>query len=51
MTGKSNPLIDLLLSIIVPSIILMKYSGDNHLGASGALVVALSFAVALGLYL
>lgn len=50
MTGKSNPLLDLLLSIVVPSIILMKFSGDNDLGASGALVVALAFPVGLGLY-
>ena len=50
MTGKPNPLLDLLLSIVIPSIILMKFSGDNDLGASGALVVALAFPVAVGLY-
>ncbi len=50
MTGKPRPLIDLLLSIVVPSIILMKFSGDNDLGASGALVVALAFPVTVGLY-
>ena len=50
MTGKPRPLIDLLLSIVAPSIILMKYSGDQDLGASGALVVALAFPVTVGLY-
>jgi len=50
MTGKPQPLIDLLLSIILPSMILMKFSGDQDLGASGALVVALSFPLAVGLY-
>lgn len=50
MTGKPRPLIDLLLSIVVPSIILMKFSGDQDLGASGALVVALAFPVTVGLY-
>ncbi len=50
MDTRTSPLIDLLLSIVVPSIILMKFSGDNDLGASGALVVALAFPVTVGLY-
>ena len=41
MTSQSNsptpdhqprPWIDLLVSIIIPSVILMKFSGDEHLG-------------------
>ncbi len=47
---KPRPLIDLLLSIVIPSVILMKLSGDNDLGASGALIVALAFPIGWGLY-
>lgn len=50
MTDKPRPLLDLLLSIVVPSLVLMKFSDDNYLGATGALVVALSFPVTIGLY-
>ena len=50
MERKPRPLIDLLLSIVIPSIILMKFSEADELGASGALVVALAFPVGLGLY-
>ncbi|MDJ0833488.1 MAG: VC0807 family protein [Gammaproteobacteria bacterium] len=50
MTRKPRPLIDLLLSIVIPSIILMKFSGDENLGATMALVVALAFPISLGLY-
>jgi len=50
MERKPRPLIDLLLSIVIPSIILMKFSGDNELGATTALVVALAFPIGLGLY-
>jgi hypothetical protein len=47
---KPRPLIDLLFSIGIPSLILMKFSGDNGLGASTALIVALAFPLAWGLY-
>jgi len=47
---KPRPLIDLLLSIVIPSVILMKLSGENDLGATGALVVALAFPISWGLY-
>lgn len=47
---KPRPLIDLLVSIVLPSIILMKFSGDEHLGASGGLIVALAFPVSWGLF-
>ena len=50
MTHKPRPLIDILVSIIIPSLILMKFSDDNDLGATGALVVALAFPIAWGLY-
>ena len=47
---KPRPLIDLLVSIILPSIILMKFSGDNDLGAAGALITALAFPISWGLF-
>ena len=50
MERKSRPLIDLLLSIVIPSVILMKFSGADDLGAANALIVALAFPIGLGLY-
>jgi intracellular septation protein A len=50
MTHKPRPLIDLLVSIVLPSAILMKLSGDERLGAVGALVLALAFPIGWGLY-
>ena len=47
---KPRPLVDLLVSIILPSVILMKLSSTEDLGASGALVVALAFPVSWGLF-
>ena len=47
---QPRPLIDLLVSIIIPSVILMKLSGTDDLGASGALIVALAFPISWGLY-
>ena len=47
---KSNPLIDLLVSIVIPSIVLMKFSGEQDLGPAGALVVALAFPIGWGMY-
>ena len=47
---KPRPLVDLLVSIVIPSLILMKFSGDNDLGASGALIMALAFPLSWGLY-
>ncbi len=49
-THKPRPLIDLLVSIIIPSVILMKFSGDSDLGASGALIAALAFPISWGLF-
>jgi len=47
---KPRPLVDLLVSIVIPSILLMKFSGDDALGATTALVMALAFPVSWGLY-
>lgn len=47
---KPRPLIDLLISIVLPSIILMKLSGDADLGATRALIFALSLPIGWGLF-
>lgn len=47
---KSNPLIDLVISIIIPSLILMKLSGDEWLGTTYALLGALAFPFFYGVY-
>lgn len=49
-THKPRPLVDLLVSIVIPSVILMKLSNATALGAPGALVAALSFPVAWGIF-
>ncbi len=47
---KPRPLIDLIISIVIPSVILMKFSGDQDLGAAGGLIVALAFPIGWGLF-
>ena len=47
---KPRPMFDLLVSIVIPSIILMKFSGAENLGASTALIVALAFPLSWGLF-
>ena len=47
---KQSPFIDLIVSILLPSVILMKLSGDDKLGPTGALILALAFPVGWGLY-
>ncbi|MGC8119625.1 VC0807 family protein [Marinobacter sp. VGCF2001] len=59
MTSQSNspvsdhqprPWVDLLVSIIIPSVILMKFSGDEHLGSVNALILGLAFPLGWGLF-
>ncbi|MCZ0921033.1 VC0807 family protein [Vibrio diabolicus] len=45
---KPNPLFEILFNVFIPSFILMKYSGEEHLGTAMALVVALLFPVVYG---
>lgn len=45
---KPNPLLELLITLIIPSIILMKLSDPQDLGATGALLLALAFPLAWG---
>lgn len=47
---KPRPLIDLAVSILIPSLVLMKLSGEERLGADGALLLALAFPLAWGLW-
>ncbi len=48
-TSKPNPLIELLITLIIPSLILMKLSSDEYLGTVNALLLALSFPLFWGL--
>jgi len=47
---KPRPWVDLLVSIIIPSVILMKFSGDEHLGSVNALILGLAFPLCWGLF-
>ncbi|QSP95575.1 MFS transporter [Marinobacter salinisoli] len=47
---KPRPFIDLLVSIVIPSLILMKLSGDEYLGSVNALVIGLAFPLGWGLF-
>jgi len=47
---KPRPMIDLLVSIVIPSVILMKLSGDDDLGSANALMLALAFPLGWGLF-
>ena len=47
---KPRPWVDLLVSIIIPSVILMTFSGDEDLGRVNALVIGLAFPLGWGLF-
>jgi len=47
-TKKSNPLFEILFNVFIPSFILMKFSGEEHLGTVMTLVVALAFPIVYG---
>ncbi|MES2821462.1 MAG: VC0807 family protein, partial [Pseudomonadota bacterium] len=49
-THKPRPLIDLLVSILLPSLILMKLSGEQYLGPVDALLLALAFPLVWGTF-
>ncbi len=46
--AKPNPLIELSITLIIPSIILMKLSGSEYLGTVNALLLALAFPLVWG---
>src|SRR5690606_42166278 len=47
---KPRPMVDLLVSIVIPSVILMKLSGEAHFGPHQALVLGLAFPLGWGLF-
>lgn len=49
-TKKSSPLFELLINIVIPSVILMKFSGEQDLGAVGGLLVALALPFGWGAF-
>ena len=49
-THKPRPLVDLLVSLLIPSLILMKFSNEAQLGADKALMLALAFPLGWGLF-
>lgn len=49
-THKPRPFVDLMVSILLPSLILMKLSGEDNLGPLGALLAALSLPIGWGLF-
>jgi len=48
--AKPNPLVEIAVTIIVPAVILMKFSGEAHLGSLNALLLALAFPLGWGLW-
>ncbi|MCB5161292.1 VC0807 family protein [Marinomonas algarum] len=49
-THKPRPMVDLIVSVILPSFILMKLSGEESLGVSGGLLLALAFPFGWGVF-
>ena len=47
---KDNPLLNILINIAIPTIVLMKFSGNEDLGPTWALIVALAFPLSYGIY-
>ena len=47
---KENPLLNILLSIVIPAIILSKFSTPEYLGVKPGFLIALCFPIGLSLY-
>lgn len=47
---KENPLLNILINIVIPSVTLSKFSTDEYLGSEMGLIVALSLPVLYGIY-
>ncbi len=45
---KENMLLNIVMNIVVPTVILTKFSGDNYLGAKLGLIIALAFPIIYG---
>lgn len=50
MTQSRSPLLEIAVTLLIPSLILMQLSKPDYLGAAGALVVALAFPIGWGLH-
>lgn len=48
--NKANPFVSLLVNIVLPTLILMKFSDERTLGVVPGLLVALSFPLLYGIY-
>lgn len=48
VSKKNNPLFEIVFNVMLPSLILMKLSGEDQLGTVAALVVALAFPAGYG---
>ena len=48
-TKKENFLLNIALNIVIPTVILSKFSGEAHLGVKGGLIVALAFPIIYGI--
>ena len=48
--SKPNPLIEIAITILVPALILMKFSGETSLGPVRALLVGLAFPLVWGIW-
>ena len=46
---RANPWVEILVTIVAPSVVLMQASGEHALGPTGALLVALAFPLLWGL--
>lgn len=49
-THKSNPLLEIALTLVIPALILMKLSAPEQLGTTNALILALSFPLGWGIF-
>lgn len=49
-TKKENPLLNIGFNLIIPTMIMMKFSSDEYLGQAYGLVTALAFPLLYGLY-
>jgi intracellular septation protein A len=49
-TNKQNPLYNIAFNIVLPTIILMKFSSAERLGPTYALILALAFPIGYGIY-
>ncbi|KAF0098509.1 MAG: hypothetical protein FD187_2598 [bacterium] len=50
MTQSRSPLLEIAVTLLIPSLILMQLSKPEYLGAAGALMVALAFPIGWGLH-